>query len=285
MRFGHQWAFQKEDTRLLLGATVGFALLAAGAWSLWGVASTPVLLVLLFGGLVTLLLNLHRMRQQEATRYLEHVQALHSLYALLPPLRAPMPPLTGWAASPQLAATLVATIHQERPAHVLELGSGASTLAMAYALEQTGAGHVLAIDHDRAYARRTTELLVAHDLQERAEVVHVPLADVPFDGQTRPWYDVDMIEDTLARENASPDLLAIDGPPHETCAQARYPAVPLLHDYLSPAAVVVLDDALREDEQKALKRWQKAFDLELEMRASPKGVALLRRTQRAGEGG
>lgn len=285
MRFGHRWSFQKEDTRLLLALAAGFAVLAAGAWSLWGAASVPVLLVLLFGGLVTLLLNLHRMRQREAIQYLEHVQALYSLYALLPPLRAPLPPLTGWAASPQLAGVLVATVCQEHPARVLELGSGASTLAMSYALEQLGAGRVLALDHDRDYAHRTTELLATHGLQARAEVVHVPLADVSLDGETRPWYDLDMIEERLARESAPIDLLVVDGPPHETCAQARRPAVPLLYEHLSETAVVVVDDAFREDEQKALARWQETFDLELEMRASHEGIALLRRAQRAEGGG
>ncbi len=284
MRFGHQWSFQHEDTKLLLGLTAAFALLSAGAWWLWGAAGAPVMLVLLFLGLVGLLLNLHRMQQKEAEHYLRHVQALHSLYALVP-FRAPLPPLIGWAASPELACTLVDVVRRETPERVLELGSGASTLVMAYALEQVGTGRILALDHERNYADRTVDLLAAHDLQDWAEVRHAPLTDVSLDRRVQPWYDLAPVEEELSNDHAPIDLLVIGGPPRETHAHARYPALPLLYDYLSESAVVVLDDAFREEEQKALTCWQASFgDLELELHDSHRGIAVLRRTGRSKEG-
>lgn len=50
--------------------------------------------------------------------------------------RRPLPPLSTWAATPDLLVALYRTIREQRTARVLELGSGLSTIVMARALEQ-----------------------------------------------------------------------------------------------------------------------------------------------------
>ncbi len=55
------------------------------------------------------------------------------------------------------------------------------------------------------------------------------------------------------------DVLFIDGPPNTTGLLARYPALPMLMDRLSPGAVIVLDDAARMMEQAAIRRWRRDF--------------------------
>ena len=279
MRFEQEWAFQKDDTRLLGVLAALLALLALAAWHLWPAGAEEIVLILAFIGLAGLLLNLHRMRQAEARHYLEHIQGVHFLHQVLP-LRAPLPPLTGWAASPQLASTLISLIQKETPANVLELGSGASTVAMAYALETVGAGHLLAVDHDDTYARRTRRLLEEHGLQEWATVEHAPLSKHSLNDQSQRWYDLETVSGAVAQHTPI-DLLVVDGPPYETCPQARCPVVKYLHKHLSEHAIIVHDDALRDDEQAAIERWMQTLNtLDVRIQDTAKGIAILKRAAR-----
>ena len=50
-------------------------------------------------------------------------------------------------------------------------------------------------------------------------------------------------------------MLVIDGPPRTTQFLARYPAVPLLHKYFADKALILLDDANREDEVIIVGKW------------------------------
>jgi predicted O-methyltransferase YrrM len=269
--------FKHKDTQLLVAIGVAFAALSAGAGLLLddGIAAL-VALTLLLVALVGLLLHLRRARQAENEHHLRHIQAVDWLHHTLSP-HAPLPPLTGWAASPELLCTLVDLIRRREPKRILEAGSGASTLVMAYALEQTGRGRLVALDHLEAYAEQSARQVAAHGLQDQAVVQHAPLRSQQYDGPSWKWYDPDPLDEALDPK-APIDLLVIDGPPRETQPMARYPALPAFFDRLSEDAVVVLDDARRADEQRILKRWQERYpSLDLKMRPSPKGTAVLYR--------
>jgi len=56
------------------------------------------------------------------------------------------------------------------------------------------------------------------------------------------------------------DLLLIDGPPEKTGPDARYPAMRVLEDRLADAATVVFDDAHRQDERVALRKWVETIE-------------------------
>ena len=264
---------KRTDSRLVLGLVLLFIVVTVAVW--WLVGPSVALLVGLGLALLLILgmqLHLYRVGQAEAEQRLRHVQALLSLFSLNE-YRAPLPPLTGWAASAELAATVYALVRAERPERVVELGSGASTLVIAYALEQNGRGRVTSLDHDETYAASTARTLERHGLTAWGRVLHAPLVDVRLEGERWPWYDLSRLPD-----EGPIDLLVIDGPPKELRAMARYPAVPLLFDRLSPTAVVVLDDAYRKDERKAVARWREALGpFDLEVVPSPKGTAVLRR--------
>lgn len=59
-------------------------------------------------------------------------------------------------------------------------------------------------------------------------------------------------------------MLIVDGPPGRVNKDARYPALPLLHERLNPGAHVFLDDATRPDERRILTQWLAEFpDLRL----------------------
>src|SRR5690606_18547556 len=85
-----------------------------------------------------------------------------------------------------------------------------------------------------------------HGLGATVEVRHAPLV--------ARWYEASVFADI-----DTIDLLIVDGPPATTGQLARYPALPLLAERLSPGAVVVLDDAERDAEAEIARRWCEEF--------------------------
>ena len=264
--------FKYADTILLgkLVAIVGAGTLVASFIS--EQAALFTCLILMFAGVVSVQMHLYRERQRDDDLRMQHLQALQFLYSRIP-FRAPLPPLTGWSASPRLANTLYTLIHEVQPRTVVEFGSGASTLVMAYALEQVGQGRILSLDHDAAYGAKTNATLAKHGLTAFAEVHHAPLTAVDLPDGTWQWYDPATFDGA-----DEVDLVVIDGPPVKTQRLARYPALPLLADRLSDRAVLVLDDAARDDEQQIVDRWCAAFPgFVREFTDEAKGIAVLRR--------
>ncbi len=183
--------------------------------------------------------------QRDQTR---EVEALLQLFHDASP-RAPMPSSGKWALNPTDLLNILFVIEQQRPQLVLELGSGTSSVWIAYAVERTG-GRLISIDHEHDFAERTRALLTAHGLDHVAEVRDTPLRPVTLDGEQFSWYDVDGLADV-----DSVDLMVVDGPPGGVGPLSRYPALPLLAHKLSSSATVVLDDADRTDEKDVLQRW------------------------------
>jgi predicted O-methyltransferase YrrM len=181
------------------------------------------------------------------------VEALFQLFDGFPP-RAPMPSSGGFALNPTDLLDLLHLVRTRKPKLVLELGSGTSTVWLAYALEKSG-GRLVSLDHDPGYAEKTRAMLAAHGLTAVAEVRDAPLRPVLLDGRNFPWYDTDALADLHAV-----DLLLIDGPPEKTGPDARYPAMRVLEDKLADAATVVFDDAHRQDEQQALRKWVETIE-------------------------
>lgn len=265
--------WQYGDTWWLVTSIALLAALAVGLWTLMGAGAVLVVVVAAFAGIVGLQLHLYRKRNVDDVQQRRHLQALLFLSSAFE-VRAPLPSLTGWAISPELAATLVMLVRTHEPDVILELGSGASTVIMGYAVEKNGQGRVVSLDHSERYGAETHRTLARHALQNWAEVRHAPLTPIEHRNATWSWYDLDAIDDELTI-----DMVVVDGPPRETGTMARYPALPALYPYLSEDAVVVLDDAYRKDERAMLERWMKDYtDFELEYQESPNGTAILRRT-------
>lgn len=213
---------------------------------------------------------------RRAERDYEQVEALLGLYAVLP-VRTPLPPMRKWAISPDFARLLVETIRNERPQTVVELGAGTSTVINGYALEVLGrGGQIVSLEHLAPFAERSRSLLAEHGLDQIATVIHAPLVAVTVNGETWRWYN----PAALVELPDSIDLLVVDAPPQAGNPQpmARYPALPLMLERLSDRAVILVDDAARDDEQAMLKRWLAEFDgfvlTEIE---TEKGAAILKR--------
>ena len=68
-------------------------------------------------------------------------------------------------------------------------------------------------------------------------------------------------------------MLIIDGPPENTQKWARYPAIPLLYDYMAKGCIVILDDANRKDEKEIIEMWKTEYkDLKGKYINSEKGA-------------
>src|SRR6201999_796644 len=97
-------------------------------------------------------------QQKSATHGTDHllraqtreIEALLQLFRDFGP-RAPMPSSGGFALNPTDLLDLIHLVRTRKPRLVVELGSGTSTVWMAYVLQQTG-GKLISLDHERGYA-------------------------------------------------------------------------------------------------------------------------------------
>lgn len=171
--------------------------------------------------------------------------------------RAPVrvtPVMTRFSMEPAAILVLVEEVRRSRPAVVLELGSGASTIWLAAALSALGHGRLVSIEHDPAYHAATLELLQANGLESRVDLRLAPIRPCTLDdGRDWPWYDTDAF---AGIERV--DLLLVDGPPQSVGPMSRFPAFEHLRGSLAPGARIFVDDATRGDEQRMVKQWCEA---------------------------
>jgi predicted O-methyltransferase YrrM len=184
------------------------------------------------------------------TETLHETEAMLQLMQLFD-LVTTVPLLGGWAMEPSSMLSLVTTILQRKPELVVECGSGTSTIWLAYALAANGKGRLVSLDHEAEYASATRRAVAAHGLENIVDVRLASLVPHPIGDEQFLWYDAAQWNDLRHI-----DVLIVDGPPSATGPLARYPALPLLGDYLSDRALVVVDDANRKDEKTIMRRWK-----------------------------
>jgi O-antigen/teichoic acid export membrane protein/predicted O-methyltransferase YrrM len=255
-RYARDLEMYVKDSGGLLIALLSLILLGAllVAWSFFG--RTALLVGL--GGLVcgvsiVTAVQLEVYRRSQARNY-RQIESLFSLFSLLK-ISHPLPPMRGWAISPDFAAIAMSLIYEVRPRCIVEAGSGVSTIITGYCLKELGAGHVIALEQDEAFAAITQENIRRHGLESYASVRYAPLKKILLDGKEWLWYDTEQLADVT-----SVDMAVIDGPPGNIQKWARYPALPVLVDRLSKHAVIVMDDCFRHDEKETVRAWQKNFD-------------------------
>lgn len=187
-------------------------------------------------------------------RMFRQLEALQNLHAIVD-IDQPLPSSRVWAASPDLLLYMVDLVGRRRPELIVECGSGLSTLWYAFALRRNGIpGGVVSLEHLESYAEQTRELVARHGVADLVDVRWTPLESYRLDGETYSWYERKGWSDL-----SDIDLLFVDGPPADTNPHARYPALPLLLDRLSPNGAVLLDDLVREDERETLESWQSTY--------------------------
>ena len=261
---------------------LGWCIVAAfllDRWPEWGMRIALFALGgLTCSGFVVLLLYLRRefwrLRRQDLELFQRHRDEMQRqiwLSSRVSP-RRPLPPWKGNEARRDLLNAAWDIIRSERPKHVLELGSGLSTLVMAYALEANGAGKLQALENHAETAASTRRLISEHKLQPYALLLDAPLRHVDVGGERHNWY---YLPDY--RSLAPIDMLFVDGPEGALAPMSRFPALPILRDYLAQDAVILVDDTHREDENMMLNRWLEAFpNLERDIHFQSEEFAALR---------
>lgn len=203
------------------------------------------------------------------------IESLFSVFSSLNN-KAPLPTMREWAISPDFAKLVMSSIYKYQPQTIVELGSGVSTIISSYCLQAINNGTVISIDHDAKYAEVTKNNLLIHGLQDIARVKHIPLKSIILDNQTFNWYDPEKLYDISELQKI--DLLIVDGPPVSFNDLARYPALPILHQFLSDNAIILVDDANRIGEQKIVDLWLNQYDdLEFKLVAAEKGAIILQK--------
>lgn len=181
-------------------------------------------------------------------------ESLLYIYNALPNLKL-LPATRGWAGSPDFLAKITEVILKEKPRFVLEASSGVSTIIIGLALKLNDYGKAISLEHDSLYTAITKENIDVNGIGDVSNVKHCPLRDYNSLEQTGKWYETDNLNLTERI-----DILIIDGPPKSTQFLARYPAVPLLHHYFSNRALILLDDANRNDEVITVQEWIKFLE-------------------------
>jgi len=168
-------------------------------------------------------------------------------------LNAGIPFVKDWSAAADFLQLLADTVHERRPATILECGSGLSTLILARACQLNQSGRVICLENSEEYAGNTRQMIDAYDLSQYVTVVHAPLASHVIGEDEYQWYALhDLPESKI-------ELLVIDGPPGFIQKNSRYPAIPLLFDGLADNSLVLMDDAARPDELEIVGLWKQSF--------------------------
>jgi len=236
-------------------------------------AETVAFFILTVFLLLFTLSHFYRAFKEESEHLQYKVQAISEIQKLLP-LRLPLRPMTGWAATPELAVTVLRQIIFNKPQTIVELGSGVTTLINGYGLEKYSPnGKLISLDHDEDYAEITRREMHQHGLSTFIDLRFAPLIDTDLNGEQFKWYDLsDFPGDTEI------DILIVDGPPVSTVKFARYPALPLLADHLSKSCKIIIHDTNRKEETGIVKRWLKEFpEFTADIRQTDKGITILSR--------
>lgn len=157
---------------------------------------------------------------------------------------------------------------------VLEFGAGRSSLVMASALDARGGGRLTSIEHQPEFAERAWARLPEFPSVD-ALLVRAGLARrFSMHGLLHEYTG---IHDALDAR-APFDFVFVDGPPGHFGRDATLLAAA---PHLSPGCVVLLDDAARAAEQTAVRRWERALDVErlFESTSLGRGVVVLRVTR------
>jgi predicted O-methyltransferase YrrM len=153
---------------------------------------------------------------------------------------------------------LWAHLKRHRPARILEMGSGISTLAFSfYASSYKSAASerscVVSLEHDEKWVATTDKRLQEMNTRQFVTLLHCALGPVPVGGIEQSSYSVDCGRISELFGGKGPDLVLIDGPPGDV---GRLATLPSILPLLTQRTEVFLDDAYRPGEQAIIARWQ-----------------------------
>lgn len=159
-----------------------------------------------------------------------------------------LPHLGSWKADTRFLHHIVDMIERVRPAIVVELGCGASSLVIGKALAKFGGGRLISYDQHQEFVVETGRWLASQGVA--ADLRHAPLGLPPGDWPGL-WYQLSDLPTDIG-------LLVIDGPPWALHPLVRG-AAESLFPRLADGAAILLDDAARPGERIVARRWRKRW--------------------------
>ncbi len=171
----------------------------------------------------------------------------------------------GWPISSDLALYIVKLIDEKKYTHIVEMGSGSSTLVMAHALEkQKKIEHevvIQSLEHSELYLEQTRSSVKSQNLSSFVKLIHAPLKRTTLHGEDYSFYVMDELS-FFCQSELLDILVLIDGPPGATNKKARYPAVPLILSKLADIdkrirITFLLDDCRRDEEKQIFSDWSR----------------------------
>lgn len=162
-----------------------------------------------------------------------------------------------WSALDEYLKACISHAYDSKGA-VLECGSGLSTLLVGVVAQHQGQQHWV-LEHTPQWAVKVEAALKKYQIKSVKICVNKLKDYVEYD-----WYETtpDMLEQSF-------DLVLCDGPPGTTKG-GRYGLVPQMKLQLNPNAVILLDDAGREDELKIANRWKTELGASLQLLGTKK---------------
>ena len=164
------------------------------------------------------------------------------------------------------------------PSAILEFGSGPSTVRLADAFPNA---LIVSVEHDPQYFAKTGSLATHHNLEERVRVELRPLEHMRVRGSWYRTYGKLERASGPAFRGFTADAVLVDGPPGWTGA-GREGALLSQLQRIGDGAQLVLDDASRRAEARALRHWASVLDMDpresMESRQGVKYMRIRRRT-------
>jgi predicted O-methyltransferase YrrM len=160
-----------------------------------------------------------------------------------------LPYTPNWSAAPDFLELIVDHALANKPAVIVECGSGMTTLMLARCCALNGGGHLYSLENGADYADNTRAAVARYGLAQHSSIIHAPLRPYTLNGCDYQWYDVGQLSIDAV------DMLVIDGPPGFIQKHSRYPALPLLRNRLADRCAIFMDDAARPDEQEIVEMW------------------------------
>jgi predicted O-methyltransferase YrrM len=175
-----------------------------------------------------------------------------------------------WAIGEGAFSHIVDVLHDVEAQHILEFGSGPSSVRLARTFPKA---QVVSVEGSRKYYEKTQALRRECGVEDRLTVLYLPLE---FN-----WYGLSRIQSYQRVDHAgSFDAVIVDGPPHWTL-RGREACLYQVYDRIREGGVVILDDYSRTDEQNILQNWLATYPNSFRLSVEPVNdhLAVLRKVQ------
>lgn len=183
----------------------------------------------------------------------------------------PYIPFNTFAYRPYALALILNEIIINQRKSVIEFGAGISTILVGRLIKQNKLNaKLLSIEHNEDWYNLMQQQIMNEDLGEIISLQHIPLID--NNKYYANWYDIIKLKSILHDKF---DFMIVDGPPGfpEENKKARFPALPVIHNFFNENHCIILDDADREGESSILDEWSTKYNYQFDVISKNIGVA------------